>query len=139
MLVEINPFQLTHFNELIELLQELSDFYPIHSKIESIYKEFISQKNIFCLVAISEKKVIGFGSIFFYQRVRGGKQAIIEDLIVSKDFRGLGIGSKILRKLISEAKIQKCFKISLESNIDSEDFYFKEGFFKGGSSMKYII
>tara|TARA_Y100000589_G_scaffold277750_1_gene272919 strand:+ start:492 stop:911 length:420 start_codon:yes stop_codon:yes gene_type:complete len=139
MRINIRPFHFSHFNKLIKMLQELSNFYPNSSNLDSIYKEFISQKNVYCIVALSENEVVGFGSIFFFQRVRGGKQAIIEDLIVSENHRKLGIGSKILKNLISEAKVQKCFKISLESNIQSELFYSKQGFLKGGSIMKYLI
>ena len=139
MKIKIIPFQLSHFNELIKMLQELSNFNPNESRLDSIYKEFISQKNIYSIVAVLENEVVGFGSIFFFKRVRGGRQGIIEDLIVSRNFRNLGIGSKILEELISEAKLQKCFKICLESNSKSEVFYFKEGFLKGGSIMKYFI
>lgn len=139
MRIKIIPFQISHFNELLKMLQELSNFQPNNSRLDSIYKEFISQKNIYSIVAVLENEVVGFGSIFFFKRVRGGKQGIIEDLIVSRNFRNLGIGSKILEELISEAKLQKCFKICLESNSKSEVFYFKEGFLKGGSIMKYFI
>ena len=90
----------------------------------------------FCLLFLAPKNTL---YLFFFQRVRGGKEAIIEDLIVSENYRKFGIGSKILRNLISEAKIQKCFKISLESNDQSEVFYSKQGFLKGGSTMKYFI
>ena len=139
MRIKIIPFEFSHFNELIKLLQEVSSFYPNHSNLDSIYKELVSQKNLFCIVALSGEEIVGFGSIFFLQRVRGGKEGIIEDLIVSRNFRRLGIGSKILKKLISEAKVQKCFKICLESNNPSKGFYSKEGFLKGGSIMKYFI
>ena len=139
MRIKIIPFHLSHFNELIKMLQELSSFYPNYSNLDSIYKKFIAQKNQYSIVALSEKKLVGFGSIFFFQRVRGGKEGIIEDLIVSRHYRELGIGSKILKNLISEAKDQNCFKICLESSTESEAFYSKQGFLKGGSSMKYFI
>ena len=139
MIIKIIPFQLSHFNELIKMLQDLSNFYPDYSDLDSIYKKFISQKNQYSIVAISEKELVGFGSIFFFQRVRGGKEGIIEDLIVSRNYMELWIGSKILKNLISEAKDQKCFKICLESDAKTEVFYFKQGFLKGGSSMKYFI
>tara|TARA_Y100000589_G_scaffold237821_1_gene225197 strand:+ start:2015 stop:2434 length:420 start_codon:yes stop_codon:yes gene_type:complete len=139
MTIKIIPFKFCHYKELIKMLQEISSFYPDHSYLESIYKEFISQENLYSIVALSGKEVVGFGSIFFFKRVRGGKEGIIEDLIVSRNYRKLGIGSKILKKLISEAKVQKCFKICLESNNPSVDFYSKEGFLKGGLIMKYFI
>ena len=139
MSIKIVPLQSCHLNELIEILQDLSNFYPDFSKLDSIYEEFISQKNLYSIVALADKEVVGFGSIFFFQRVRGGKEAIVEDLIVSRNYRGLGIGSEILKNLITEANDQKCFKICLESSAESEVFYSKQGFLKGGSNMKYFI
>ena len=139
MRIKIIPFQLSHFNELIKMLQDLSSFYPDYSELDSIYKKFIAQKNQYSIVALSENKLVGFGSIFFFQRVRGGKEGIIEDLIVSRNYRGLGIGTEILKNLITEANDQKCFKICLESSAESEVFYSKQGFLKGGSNMKYFI
>ena len=139
MRIKIITFQLSHFNELIKMLQDLSSFYPDYSDLDSIYKKFIAQKNQYSIVALSENKLVGFGSIFFFQRVRGGKEGIIEDLIVSRNYRGLGIGSEILKNLITKANDQKCFKICLESTTESEVFYSKQGFLKGGSNMKYFI
>ena len=139
MRIKIIPFQLSHFNELIKMLQELSSFYPNDSNLDSIYKKFIAQKNQYSIVALSEKKLVGFGSIFFFQRVRCGKVGIIEDLIISKNYIKLGIGSKILKNLISESKDQKCFKICLESTTESEVFILSKDFLKGGSNMKYFI
>ncbi len=139
MRIKIIPLQSCHLNELIKMLQDLSTFYPDFSNLDSIYEEFTSQKNLYSIVALSAKEVVGFGSIFFFQRVRGGKEAIVEDLIVSRNHRKLGIGTKILKNLISEAKVRKCFKICLESEIKSEIFYSKQGFLKGGSTMKYFI
>ena len=82
---------------------------------------------------------VGFGSVFFLQRVRGGKEAIIEDLIVSENYRKSGIGSLILKNLLSEARFQNCFKVSLETSRNSEGFYINEGFYDGGITMKKFI
>ena len=130
-------FQLSHFNELIKCFK-IGSFYPNDSNLDSIYKKFIAQKNQYSIVALSEKKLVDL-VYFFFQRVRGGKAGIIEDLIVSRNYRGLGIGTEILKNLITEAKDQKCFKICLESSAESEVFYSKQGFLKGGSNMKYFI
>ena len=80
------------------MLQDLSTFYPNYSDLDSIYEEIYFSKNQYSIVALSENKLVGFGSIFFFQRVRGGKEGIIEDLIVSRNYRELGIGSKILKE-----------------------------------------
>ncbi len=123
MRINIRHFHFSHFNELIKMLQELRVFYPTFSNLDSIYKEFIYKKNLYCIAAISENELVGFGSIFIFQRVRGCKRAMIKNLTVSEINRKLEIGSKVLKNLISKAKVQKWYKINLESNIQSGLFY----------------
>ena len=137
--IKIIPFQLSYSNELIKMLKEVSSFYPTHYNLDSIYMEFISQNNLYSIVSLLGKEDVGFGSIFFLQIIRGGKEEIIENLNVSRNLIKLGIGLKILNKLISESKVKKCFKICLESFYPLKGFYSKEVFLKGILIMKNFI
>ena len=47
----------------------------------------------------------------------------IEEVIVSKKYRGLGIGKKIINKLLEEGKKRGCYKIALLCNKGLEKFY----------------
>ena len=96
MRINIKSFHFSHFNELINMLQELSVFYPNFLNFDSIYKEFISQKNLCYIASFLENQLVGFESIFIFPRVRGNRKATIENLNVSENYRKLGFGSKIL-------------------------------------------
>lgn len=47
----------------------------------------------------------------------------IEDLVVSSEFRGLGIGKKFLNYLITFGKNKNCYKIILNCNRKLKSFY----------------
>lgn len=136
--VVIQKFSVIHANRVFELLQDVSDFSP-DSNAQEIAHFFIKQEGSHSVVAIRDTLVIGFGSIFITQRVRGGRSATIEDMVVSVDYRGQGIGNLILNELIAYAKIMSCFKVSLESNKKAENFYQEAGFEYGGQSMKMYL
>ena len=74
--------------------------------------------------------LIGFGCIFPRQTFLR-KQAIIEDMIISQEYRGQGGGRLILKDLISWARLNKCDTIELTTNpkrIAANELYKSEGF-----------
>ena len=83
--------------------------------------------------------MIGFGSIFIFERVRGGKSAILEDIVVENSFRSRKVGTQIINILIKHAVINKCFKVSLESSELNKNFYKKLGFIESGKTMKKFL
>jgi len=55
----------------------------------------------------------------------------IHDIFVAKEFRGMGIAQKMLKKLEDEAKLRECCKITLEvleGNEIAQNLYKKFGF-----------
>ena len=53
---------------------------------------------------------------------------LIEDVAVDSNYRGKGIGIKLIQNLTSEAKNMGCDKIVLNSSKDNISFYEKSGF-----------
>lgn len=75
-------------------------------------------------------KIIGMGTIVFVQKIPG-TSAQIEDVIVSKDFQGRGIGKQIVLRLIDEAKEYEVRHINLTarpSGIAANHLYQSLGF-----------
>ena len=65
----------------------------------------------------------------------------IHDIIVSKSFRGLGIGNKVIGEIENVASTKKCCKITLEVRRDNEiarRMYEKFGFSKGRAPMEFM-
>jgi GNAT superfamily N-acetyltransferase len=61
----------------------------------------------------------------------GGHVALLEDMVVVPQFRGAGVGSKLLQAAIAHARVSGCKRITLLTDGDNEvaqKFYSKHGF-----------
>ena len=126
-------------NAVIDLLQDVSAYRPPAEEIPNMAIAFSSLTNCYACVAIQEHKVLGFGSVFFLKRVRGGRSAIIEDVVVDANVRGHGIGRLLIGRLVDVARLRGCFKVSLEAAVLAESFYESAGFRPAGKVMKISL
>ncbi|MDB0070725.1 GNAT family N-acetyltransferase [Gammaproteobacteria bacterium] len=113
---------------VIKLLQSISEYNPLNSDLKKIWDLFEVQTNVFAFVAINDKNVLGYGSIVISRNIRGGKIGFIEDVVISKKYRNLGIGKKIICTLEGAAHDHLCYKIVLQSTKNSTEFYQKLDF-----------
>lgn len=125
------------FESVLKLLQEISSYEP-DDKIK-IKQKFCNNDNSYSIVAKKGEQIIGFGSVFIFERIRGGKCALLEDIIVDKSFRNLKVGSLIVNTLVEYAISKKCFKVVLETSGKSFSFYEKLKFKKNGISMRRLL
>ena len=118
--------------QCLELLKQLT----ISGNFD--YEEIFEKINSEIFVAKIENKVVGMASIFIEQKLLrfGGKVGHIEDVVVDSDFRGKGIGKKLLEHCISVAKENNCYKVILDCDIDNSNFYNKCGFLEYGVCMR---
>lgn len=107
---------------VIELLQSISKYKPSKSKYPKIWNKFKNQKNIHALVAITNNKIVGYGSIVIEAKILGGKMGHIEDIVSHKDYRKSGVGRSILDKLFALAK--KKVVIKLRYNAKNTTYHF---------------
>ena len=135
--VSLHPFAPEDAEQVVKLLQDVSAYQPDSDKIKDLGQIFVEQEKTFACVAVRDGCVIGFGSLFVLGRLRGGRSAIIEDMVVSAQERGQGIGRSILEYLLAQARKEGCFKVSLESSDIAIQFYQIAGFEIGGHMMKY--
>ena len=132
-------FTANDFLDVLPLIQQVSAFTPNPEDQKQIMLSFLNAENSYSIVVLQLDQIIGFGSIIFYHRVRGGKTAIIEDIVIKQKFRNLGIGKQLIEKLIIFAKKNGCYKIILEANEQSKAFYSAIGFNTGGPVMKLML
>jgi len=135
----IEKYNYKYFDDVCSLLQEISFYIPDKNKCDDNLKSFTNNENSYSIVAKYNEQLIGFGSIFIYRRVRGGIAAVLEDIVVDKEFRSKKVGSLIVNKLIDHAIKNKCFKISLATSKKNISFYEKLKFKRNGISMDIII
>ena len=88
---EIIPMNLEHFLMIEQdLISQFDSFWN-----PSILKEELNNINSHYFVAISDGQIVGFAGIW-----KAVDDCHITDIVVRKDCRNLGIGSKLLEKLI---------------------------------------
>lgn len=83
-------------------------------------------KSIFIVVEINSI-IVGVASLHIIEKLTR-KMGLIEDVAVDSNYRGKGIGIKLIQNLTYEAKNMGCDKIVLNSSKDNISFYEKSGF-----------
>lgn len=133
------PMKRLHFEAVVTLLKELSEFEPSPEIYDEIWTSFSSQSNSFPLVALSEEEVVGFAVLLVEGKVRGGKLGHIEDVVSHPNFRGLGVGRFLISELTDIASKMGCYKVALHCQEHNVGFYEKCGFNSNGSSMQKFL
>lgn len=105
-------------NELCGLLNELfnieKDFTPNYKKQKKGIELMLNNKNGIIFVSRYNNKVIGMVSIqILISTAEGGKVALLEDLVVAKNFRNMGIGTKLISKVEEYCRKNDISRISL--------------------------
>jgi Acetyltransferases len=135
--LRIEPATIYDLPELVELLVDLftmeSDFIPDPAKQERglrLILEDPSRGRIFVLR--NDHRIIGMVNLLFtVSTAEGGFVVLLEDVIVHRDHRGQGYGSKLLAHAIEFVKQKKFLRITLltdRDNPESKRFYLERGF-----------
>jgi len=84
--------------------------------------------NIF--VIEEENKIIATATLVFEIKFIHdcGKVAHLEDVVIDQEFRGCGLGKKLIESVIKIAKARSCYKIICNCSDNLINFYAKCGF-----------
>ncbi|HYL65845.1 MAG TPA: GNAT family N-acetyltransferase [Nitrosopumilaceae archaeon] len=120
----------------LDSLRKASDLSPKKAKI--IFKKMKSIPDHIIYVAVSDSKIIGAATIFIEPKFihNGGRVGHIEDVVVSKEHQGEGIGLKLIKALIQYAEKKGCYKTVLDCADEIVPFYKKLGFKHFSNSMR---
>ena len=139
--LRIEPASLDDLSELADLLFDLfsqeEDFVPDREKQMRGLRLILEQPargRIFVLR--SANRIIGMINLLItISTAEGGFVLLLEDLVIDKDHRGQGYGSKLLDYAIDFAKKKDFLRITLltdRPNKRSLDFYRRNGFVESG-------
>ena len=128
-------FRNIHNNDInkniLNILNQLSTTTNISkNKFFQFLRTLNNSHQIIVIEDIINNKIIGMGSILIEQKIihNMGKVAHIEDIVIDKNYRKMGLGSKIINKLKKIAKDNNCYKIILNCNEKLITYYEKYGF-----------
>jgi ribosomal protein S18 acetylase RimI-like enzyme len=121
------------FEQVLKLLAQLWPDETLDKKeLQQVFLRGINSEfqSYFC--AVVEEDIVGFGSLTIKNSLwQAGLLAHIDELVVDKQFRGKGIGSKLLQYITKAAKEKGCRRVELDSAFDrkqSHKFYEQNGF-----------
>ena len=121
------------------ILGYMQDFYAIDDypfdaeKSRANLKEFIADEALGVLYLIHEaSQPVGYLTLTFgYSFEYGGRDAFIDELYLTEEARGKGIGSAVMMLLEEQAKVHKVKAIHLEvepHNVKGNRIYQKAGY-----------
>jgi diamine N-acetyltransferase len=120
------------FEQIMHLFQEFANFEKLPQKMTNSIERMTMEKEFFhCFIAeTNDNKIVGYASWFFCYYTWSGKSVYLDDLYVQPEYRGKGIGTNLIHKVIDMAKENKCHKVRWQVsnwNKPAIDFYEKNG------------
>lgn len=77
-------------------------------------QDIVDAKNVWMVVVMEDGRIIGVGTLYVLQKI-GKRIGHVEDVVVHSDYRGKGLGVKIMQKIIELGKEQNVTTLNLTS------------------------
>lgn len=115
-----------NYNNLLNQLTSIN--YISYEQFSDQFNQLNNDYNIY--VIEEDNKIIATGTLLIEHKFIHNCSRIghIEDIIVDKNYRGKGYGRQIVEKLIDKAEEYDCYKVILNCDTNSKEFYEKIGF-----------
>ncbi|MEY4955708.1 MAG: Diamine N-acetyltransferase [Bacteroidota bacterium] len=132
-MIELRRAKQEDIPSILELVNSLALFEKAPDEVTATAKDYMENgfgENpiFFSFLAYHGGQLAGFALWYFRFSTWKGKRLYLEDLYVKDEFRGKGIGQKLIEACIEEAKQTKCTGMMwqvLEWNTRAIDFYKK--------------
>lgn len=101
------------FPQIVELFKEFSIFQNMPEKMENSLERLQQEQEFFnCFIAKNNNsQVVGYATWFYGYFTWSGKSIYMDDLYVKPEFRGKGIGSRLMQEVIAQGKSAGCHKL----------------------------
>lgn len=77
-------------------------------------KDILCQPNLIFLVAKDGERIIGMGLLFLFKKSQG-LNATIENVVIDEQYRGQGVGKRLMDGFFQKAREKKVMQIDLTS------------------------
>lgn len=130
------------FFETLSNLTTVGDI-RINERRRKIINRILGDPNYIIIVAEDQENhtIIGTATLLIEQKFihNGGKVGHIEDVATRAGYEGMGVGKKIIQRLIEISRDLQCYKIILDCDDKVIGFYEKLGFKKRAVMMRLDV
>lgn len=104
------------------------------------FKKEEKESLVIKIIAQEGGKAVGRAYLYIiYNDLHKEPYGLLEDVFVEENYRGQGLGSKLLEQIVREAKIHNCYKLVADSRYERPEvhaWYEKYGFKKYGFEFR---
>jgi len=124
--------------DLNQVCQIYSESFAPTKPSKDHWLEILASDHILCRVAEKDGEVIGVAVLVLVVKVlrSGSIMGLIEDVAVSQEARGLGVGKLLIEDLVALANEWGCYKVVLNCSDANVAFYEKCGFRRAENQMR---
>ncbi len=138
-LYQVSRLDKSDYNRgFLNLLEQLTTVGASSISFEQFCEQFDKMfTDMYVIRNISADKVVAAGSLFIERKFIHNLSSVghIEDIVVDKDYRGLGLGKEIVDHLVEVAEKKGCYKVILNCSKRNVGFYKKCNFKEKGVEM----
>ncbi len=111
--INVREVEERDFPQLVALFQEFAQFEKVPDRMINSVEKMLREKEFFhCFVAENEaNEIAGYVTYFFGYYTWVGKSLYMDDLYVRPQYRGLGLGTRLIDRVIALAKEAECYKL----------------------------
>jgi len=128
--MKIRELENADFRQVIEIWKKSFN----NNFDKEINSTYLTDPSSITLVSVDSNTVTGVASLHIIKKLTR-TLGLIEDVAVNENYRGKGIGKKLVEKLIGIASEKSCDKTVLNSSEKNSEFYQKIGFEKNEIQM----
>ena len=128
--MKIRELENADFSQVIEIWKKSFN----NNFDKEINSTYLTDPSSITLVSVDSNTVTGVASLHIIKKLTR-TLGLIEDVAVNENYRGKGIGKKLVEKLIGIASEKSCDKTVLNSSEKNSEFYKKIGFEKNEIQM----
>ena len=127
----IREAQIEDLPVIHQLVRELAIYEKAeHEFIASLedYQNGFNEQDFFVLLAVLNDEVVGMVLYYYTYSTWKGKMMYLEDFIVKKAYRRLGIGAELFKAFLEDARLKNCRLVKwqvLDWNKPAIEFYEK--------------
>jgi ribosomal protein S18 acetylase RimI-like enzyme len=136
-LKKVTEGALKDINSLIKQLRRKGD---VIRGTRADLRSIVENKQSIMVVVEDKQRIVGMGTLYIQQKM-GKRPAHLEDMVIDDEYRGQGLGKKLMQALIAVAKKNKVARIDLTSGHDrvgANALYEKMGF-KRRDTNAYVL